>query len=74
MVGISVMEKSDTGRLISHNYSNPGTYLVKLFLSGSNGCLDTGMKTVIVQPSPDPAFTVSDSILCFKKQFLHIYS
>ena len=58
--------KSDTGRTINHSFSNPGTYLVKLFLSGSNGCLDTGMKTVIVHPSPDPAFTVSDSILCFK--------
>ena len=39
-----------------HNYPGPGTYDATLISEGSNGCFDTVVKTITVNPSPVAAF------------------
>ena len=57
--------KTDTGRTVNHSYSGSGNYIIEYFLTNSFGCSDTGMKNVVVNPSPDATFSASDTVLCF---------
>lgn len=56
----------DTGSNVIHSYINPGNYIVKLVVENSFGCRDTGLKNVIVNPSPDASFSVNDTVQCLK--------
>jgi len=47
----------------NHAYANPGTYTVKLIVI-TNGCKDSNMQTVVVQPSPTANFTANPTIGC----------
>lgn len=40
-----------------HNYPGPGTYDATLIAEGSNGCFDTVVKTILVNPTPVAAYT-----------------
>lgn len=45
------------------NYSNPGTYSVKLKVN-NYGCIDSASKSVIVFAKPNPGFTVNNAVQC----------
>ena len=47
----------DTTQNPSHSYSVAGTYSVALTVTGNNGCVTTGIKTVIVFPRPTALFS-----------------
>ena len=43
----------------SHSYASPGSYIVKLVHSSSNGCIDSASKTINVYPIPTAQFNFS---------------
>lgn len=45
----------------THAYAAPGTYTVKLFVTGSGGCTDSASTTVTVCPSVTAGFNVTSS-------------
>lgn len=50
----------DTGRTAAHKYAAPGTYEVKFVSVSSRGCVsDTVKKTIVVNPNPVAAFTLT---------------
>ena len=51
---------------INHNYSFDSlrTYNNRLFISDINGCKDTILFPITVNPRPDASFTISDSLGC----------
>jgi gliding motility-associated-like protein len=51
---------------VTHSYSQPGTYLVKLTTTAAGGvCQDDSSFTVFVHPSPKAGFTINNDIQCF---------
>lgn len=44
----------------AHQFTAPGTYSVTLYVTASNGCLDTLTQNVTVNPLPDPNFEFTD--------------
>jgi gliding motility-associated-like protein len=50
----------------SHIYTTPGTYSVTLYVSSTNGCVDTAIHFVTVNALPNVNFNVSNS--CFGTQ------
>jgi PKD repeat protein len=44
-------------------YNAAGSYLVKLFANGNNGCVDSTVQTVTVNPTPNVDFTFTSSCL-----------
>jgi len=55
---------NDTSTNPTHQYSNPGTYSVKLVVTSNQGCKDSVIKTITVYPVPQIAFTINDSDQC----------
>ncbi len=51
---------------VNYSYAQPGTYLVKMMISGDGGCADSSSITVHVYPSPKAGFKVNPAIQCFK--------
>lgn len=51
---------------VTHSYTQPGTYIVKMKVSGDGGCSDSSTVTVQVFPSPIAGFTVNNVNQCFK--------
>ncbi|MEO7088084.1 MAG: PKD domain-containing protein, partial [Bacteroidia bacterium] len=47
-----------------HLYAKDSTYIVKLVVTSSNGCVDSVTHNVTVNPNPVVAFTVNDSVGC----------
>ena len=43
-----------------HQYSNYGTYNVKLIITSNQGCVDSLSKNVLVNPLPTPAYSVTN--------------
>ncbi len=54
----------NTSQNPSHIYFNPGTYNVAMVVTSNWGCVDTIIKPVVVFPSPDVQFLVTDSNSC----------
>jgi len=54
-----------TSRDVTHSYTQPGTYFVKLRLLTDKGCSDSSSFNVIVYPSPVAGFTVNNAQQCF---------
>lgn len=52
-----------------HVFAQPGTYPVKLKVISSNGCQDSVMHDVVVNPAPIAAFTATASCTGFATQF-----
>lgn len=48
----------------AHAYAVPGSYNVLLVSSDANGCLDSFSKAVLITPTPQVSFFVSDTLLC----------
>lgn len=53
----------------SHTFTSPGTYNVRLVVSSSNGCRDTVINPVTVNPLPVPDFDFDDVCLGFEMFF-----
>jgi PKD repeat protein len=47
----------------SKSYASSNNYNVKLFANGTNGCVDSAMQTVSVNPKPNVAFSFSNTCL-----------
>ena len=56
---------TDTTRDITHSYTLPGSYTVKLLVTSDNGCVDSVNYTVNVFESPVAGFKVNINELCF---------
>lgn len=56
---ITITDKSD----VSHFYTQPGSYLVKLSIIGLDGCRDSTSKTIRIKGSSEE-MTIKDSYLC----------
>ncbi|MBC7383364.1 MAG: T9SS type A sorting domain-containing protein [Bacteroidia bacterium] len=41
-----------------------GTFTIKLFATGLNGCKDSAIKTVVVNPKPTAAFSINNATQC----------
>ena len=49
---------------LTHSYTSPGTYTIKLVATSDSGCLDTTSRKVTVEPMPTASFTVNDKKQC----------
>ncbi len=47
-----------------HTYGSPGSYVTSLVVTALNGCTDSILKTVVLNPTPVAGF-VADDTLCF---------
>ena len=47
----------------SKSYALSGNYTVKLFANGTNGCVDSAIQTLSVNPKPNVAFSFSNTCL-----------
>ncbi len=54
-----------TSRDVTHSYSLPGTYAVKLLITTGNGCKDSSEYTVNANASPVAGFTLNTAQQCF---------
>jgi len=54
------------GQTVSHAFTNPGIYLVNLFITDANGCRNSNRINQLVYVSTNPTFTstVSDNEIC----------
>ena len=50
---------------VTHSYTQPGTYTVKLLAVTDNGCRDSSFFNVIVNPQPFAAFAINAAEQCF---------
>ncbi len=56
---------------VTHSYTLPGTYLVKLLIITDNGCQDSLTLNVHVNPEPHASFAVNNAQQCFtNNQFI----
>ncbi len=55
-----------TTRNAAHNYMLDSTYTVKLLITAPGGCADSTKINVVVNPSPNAAFTIDTPEQCFK--------
>lgn len=54
-----------TNTLVTHTYTNPGTYYATLVIQNSLGCKDTSFKwPIYVASPPHPSFTFSPGVVC----------
>ncbi len=61
---------SSTDKLPKHIYTLPGTYTVKLVVTGSHGCSDSVSHDVIVNPAPTASFTAEAVCNSFPTEFI----
>jgi gliding motility-associated-like protein len=54
-----------TTKDVTHSYSQPGTYLIKLSATANGGCTDDSSFAVIVYPSPQASFKINNDTQCF---------
>ncbi|MFM7710386.1 MAG: PKD domain-containing protein [Ferruginibacter sp.] len=50
----------------SHSYLSTGNFPVKLIETSNNGCVDSLVLSVVVDPSPSAAFSVNQQSSCFQ--------
>ena len=55
-----------------HSYKTTDTFDVKLLVTSSFGCKDSIYKTVIVHPTPEPAFYFNDSNQCLLGNYVQL--
>ncbi|MFZ4796279.1 MAG: PKD domain-containing protein [Bacteroidia bacterium] len=60
---------SDTSSIANPTkiYSNANTYQVKLLVTSNNGCKDSTIKTVTVNPQPNIGFTINNTTQCINE-------
>lgn len=51
---------------LNKRYTNYGAYNVKLRVITNDGCTDSTNKNILIHPMPNAAFTVNNTITCFK--------
>jgi len=54
-----------TSQDVTHSYTLPNTYTVKLTTTGVGGCKDDSLFDVVVNPSPIAGFSVNNDMQCF---------
>jgi gliding motility-associated-like protein len=54
-----------SGASVSHTYTTPGTYNVRLIITGISGCIDTIIKPVVITISDPPVASIAgDTVRC----------
>ena len=53
-------------------YTTQGTYIVKLVVTNTNGCVDSSSQTILLIPKPIAAYTYSTTGLCTNNTFSFI--
>jgi gliding motility-associated-like protein len=61
--------QTSTAKLPTHLYLAPGTYTIKLVVTGGFGCTDSVTHDVIVNPNPISSFTATTNCHLFPTQF-----
>jgi len=59
---------TDTGRTIKHNWFTAGTYTMIMTMTGSDGCIDSATRQIVVNKLPLVDFSVNDSLQCVNTQ------
>jgi len=54
-----------TTKDVTHSYSNPGKYVIRLITRSNTGCTDSLSKEIEIFPSPITKFSLNDSTQCF---------
>ncbi|MGC4104457.1 PKD domain-containing protein [Ferruginibacter sp.] len=57
---------TETTRDVTHVYTAPGNYTVKLLVTAPGGCTDSRTLEVVVKPSANSSFSVNSNAACFK--------
>lgn len=55
----------ETTRDVTHAYSAPGSYSVRLLVSSEKGCTDDSVFNIVVDPSPVAGFSIANPQQCF---------
>jgi gliding motility-associated-like protein len=53
-----------SGKNVCHGYTASGNYTIMHIVTDNFGCSDTVSRNVVVFPSPQASFTLSDSVIC----------
>lgn len=54
-----------TSKNITHPYTAPGNYTIKMYATGDEGCIDSSTVNVTVNPTPDKTLVqVGDAVVC----------
>jgi gliding motility-associated-like protein len=56
--------QSGSGLKVSHVYINGGNYSAIMVMTGSDGCIDSAVKSIAVRPRPQVSWSVDDSDQC----------
>ena len=59
-----------TGQNVSHQYTTPGTYNVRLSVESENGCGNFIDKEITIYPEPVPDFNAPEDVLCSNNPIL----
>lgn len=51
---------------VNHSYASDGSYTVKMYAISNKGCTDSATTSVVVRPTPVPAFTMNAATQCYK--------
>jgi gliding motility-associated-like protein len=62
--GVEIPDGKRSGLNINYTISQPGLYKVKMVAFNSFGCTDTIIKSLKVEETPKPRFTVPDTVYC----------
>jgi gliding motility-associated-like protein len=61
--------QTSTDKIPVHPYLNPGTYTIKLVVTGSFGCVDSITHDVVINPNPISSYTATTNCNSFPTQF-----
>lgn len=61
-----------TTKDVTHSYTQAGNYTVKLTATANGGCTDDSLLNIIVNPSPNAAFTINNDVQCFPGHVFNI--
>lgn len=63
MGDLTIYSDQDT---VIHSYAAEGQYTITMNVTTDKGCVDTTNTSIIIRPSPIPAFTINKDTQCFK--------
>lgn len=60
---LATLNNKDTA---THSYGSDGNYTIRMYATSNKGCQDSTNTSVVIRPTPVPAFTVNANTQCFK--------